>query len=447
MTDNHKTELGVMHADLRRYDSGDVTNRELIKRRASHLAGSVLFYDNPVWIVRGEGPWLYDHDDHRYLDCYNNVPSVGHCNPRVVNAIAEQSALLNTHTRYLHETIIEYAEALAGTFPDPLDMCYFVCTGTEANELAMRIARSVTGQRGAIVMEGSYHGNSTLISELSTMTYSRKDTPGHVAAVEPPNLYRGSSSDPASYVDAVDDAIAQLEQSGEGVAAYLCDAMFDSQGGLEAPGNYFTACYEKVRAAGGLCIADEVQPGFGRTGKMWGFENYDVVPDIVTLGKPMGNGHPVAGVVTTRDIADRFAAATPFYFNTFGGNPVAAAAGLAVLRELEANKLPAAALHTGRYLRRGLARLADRFESIGNVHGLGLYQALDLVTDRETREPATSLAKQIPDLMREQGVLIGLSGRYGNVLKIRPPLVFGQEHADILLDALNQVFSTVTTSV
>lgn len=439
--------LGAAHSDLSDYDSGHVENLDLIRRRAEHFGGSMLFYHDPVCLVRGEGVWLFDQHDKRYLDCYNNVPSVGHCNPRVVKALTDQAQILNTHTRYLHESVIEYAEQLATTFPNKLDVCLFVCTGTEANELAMRIARAVTGNNGAIVMEYAYHGNSTLISELSTAGSQTEKRPDHVVAVEPPNCYRGpfSGDEKATerYAAQIDDAIEELENRGQGTAAFMCDTIFDSQGGLEAPRRYFEQVYEKVRAVGGLCIADEVQPGFARTGTMWGFENYDVVPDIVTLGKPMGNGHPLAGVVTTREIVERFSRSS-FYFNTFGGNPVSAAVGKAVLDEIAERRIPEHVLRVGGYLRDRLEVLAQKHEVIGNVRGLGLYQALDLVTDQTTKEPAAELARSIPDAMKQEGILIGLSGRFGNVLKIRPPLVFDRDNANQLVDTLDSVLSRLS---
>ncbi|MGI9327385.1 MAG: aminotransferase class III-fold pyridoxal phosphate-dependent enzyme [Pseudomonadales bacterium] len=439
--------FGVMHGNMADFEGGGVANIDLIHRRAEHLSGSVLFYHDPVWLVRGEGVWMFDQNGKRYLDCYNNVPSVGHCNPRVFKALSDQAQVLNTHTRYLHESVIDYAEQLAATFPDPLNLCLFVCTGTEANELAMRIARTVTGNNGAIVMEYAYHGNSTLISELSTAGSRKEHRPEHVVAVEPPNCYRGPFADDpqagAHYADLIDEAISVLAQRGQGTAAFMCDTMFDSQGGLEAPQDYFSKVYEKVHAAGGLCIADEVQPGFARTGKMWGFEHYNVVPDIVTLGKPMGNGHPLAGVVTSREIAERFSQSS-FYFNTFGGNPVSAAVGKAVLDEIAERQLPEHVADVGGYLRLRLEDLAQKHSVIGNVHGLGLYQALDLVTDRATKDPASELASKIPDALKAEGVLIGLSGRFGNVLKIRPPLVFDRNNVDQLIESLDLVLSRLS---
>jgi 4-aminobutyrate aminotransferase-like enzyme len=439
--------MGIMHTDLSDYDGTPAENIDLIRKRQQHFGGSVLFYHDPVHIVRGDGVWLFDQHGRKYLDCYNNVASVGHCNPKVVNAMIEQAQVLNTHTRYLHESVITYAEQLADTFPGDLSICMFVCTGTEANELAMRMARAVSGHNGAIVMEHSYHGNSTLISELSLAGVPRDKRPGHVVGVEPPNTYRGPFREEdkeagVKYAGLVDDAIKELDRRGEKTAAFMCDGIFDTQGGLEAPANYFKEVYQRVRAAGGLCIADEVQPGFARTGTMWGFEHYDVIPDIVTLGKPMGNGQPIAGVVTTPEIFAKFSSSA-FYFNTFGGNPVSVAVGKAVLDIIQEDNLAEQVREVGNYLRSSLEALMETHDVIGDVHGRGLYQAVEFVKDKETREPATRTASLIPDALKEEGILVGLTGRYGNVLKIRPPLVFDKENVDQLVQSLDKVLADI----
>ena len=442
--------LAGAHLDSSEFDENTTENLDLIKRRQKNLGGSILFYHDPVHLVRGEGVWLYDQNERRYLDCYNNVASVGHCNPQVVKALSEQAQTLNTHTRYLHEEVVNCAEKLLATLPDELEVCMFVCTGTEANELAMRLARAVTGNRGAIVMDNSYHGNSTLIAEMSTVGYPPEMRPDHVVPVEPPNTYRGSfreddSQAGARYADRVDDAIAALEANGQRTAAFMCDAIFDSQGVLEAPADYFQQVYARVRAAGGVCIADEVQAGFARTGTMWGFEQYDVVPDIVTMGKPMGNGHPVAAVVTTRAIAEAFAN-SQFYFNTFGGNPVSAAVASSVLDFIREQDLVEHVARTGAYLRKRLEELASKHPVIGNVHGKGLFQAIELVDDQQSRKPAAALTRMLPDAMKAEGVLIGLSGRYGNVLKIRPPLIFDKDNVDQLIETLDRVLTEADRS-
>ncbi len=449
-SDNKKSArpamLGAAHTDASEYGE-NVRNLDMIKRRQKYLGGSILFYHQPVNLVRGEGVWLYDDEGNRYLDCYNNVASVGHCHPHVVDALTSQAKLINTHSRYLHENVIDYAEKLAGLMPGNLDVCMFVCTGTEANELAMRIARTVSGNQGAIVMEASYHGNSTLIDELSTAAHPiASQRPEHLVAVEPPNTYRGPfrkgehDNLAARYADLVDEAIAELDKRGQGTAAFVCDTIFDTQGSLEAPKDYFTKVYEKVRAAGGLCIADEIQAGLCRTGTWWGFEHYDVVPDIVTLGKPMGDGHPVAAVVTTREIAEKFTSSA-VYFNTFAGNPVSAAVGKAVLEVCEGEKLVSNCAEVGRYLRQRLEKLAERHAIIGDVRGQGLFLGIELVHDRKTKQPASDISSMVPDAMKEKGVIMGMTGRYGNILKVRPPLVFSKQNADQVVETLDQVLS------
>ena len=422
----------------------DARNQDLIRRREAHMGGSMLFYRDPVHIVRGEGAWLYDQDGRRYLDCYNNVASVGHCHPRVVAAICRQAGLLNTHTRYLHEGIVDYAERLAGKFPGKLDVCLFVCTGTEANELALRIARAVSGKTGAVVMENAYHGNSVLMNELSTCVSEPGSRPPHVAAVEPPNTYRGPfGPDPgagARYASLVDGAISQLNDSGGGLAAFLCDSIFDSQGTLEAPPDYFARVYDQVRSAGGLCIADEVQAGFGRTGTWWGFEHYDVVPDIVTLGKPMGAGHPMGAVVTSREILEQFSQRN-VYFNTFGGNPVSAAVGNAVLDVFEDEALLDHVRNVSPYLRAQLQQLQQRHRLIGDVRGRGLFMGIELVGDRDNKVPDRNTALAVAEQMRDHGVLVGATGRHGNVIKVRPPLPFCVDNVDFLVEKLDRVLS------
>lgn len=432
-------------------DPDSKSDPSLLERRQKHFAGSFLMYQTPVELVRGDGVWLFDREGNRYLDCYNNVASVGHCHPRVVAALCEQAAVLNTHTRYLNNRIIDYAEQLSSTFPDGLDVCLFCCTGTEANELAMRIARSVTGRQGAVVLEHAYHGNSTLVGELSTCTYSPTELPPHIATVEPPNTYRGSYRKGAGsdqqlaekYAGRAAEAIRRLEETGAGVAAFICDAIFDTQGTLDAPPDYFKLIYKRIRAAGGLCIADEVQAGFGRMGDfMWGFEHYGVMPDIVTMGKPMGDGHPVAAVVTRREIADQFMQKV-IYFNTFGGNPVSAAVAGAVLNIISEERLRENARDVGKYLRKGLDQLAEKHRLIGNIRGRGLFVGVELVKDHETLEPAFAEAYTIAEKMKEEGILIGSTGRFGNVIKIRPPLVFSRDNADLLLEKLDKLLTTV----
>jgi 4-aminobutyrate aminotransferase-like enzyme len=425
---------------------------DLIQRRQAALAPSYqLFYDDPVQLVRGEGVWVWDADGRRYLDCYNNVPSVGHAHPRIVRAIADQTALLNTHTRYLHPAVVELAERLGSMLPGDLSACYFVCTGTEANDLAVQIARTVTGHQGVIVTERSYHGNSDLVGLLSTDSYPVEDRPDWLGVVEPPNVYRGpfrsvDDTEPhlaSAYAGLVGEAVDELAGRGHGVATMLIDTSWDSNGVLVAPDGYVADGAERIRSAGGLVIADEVQAGYCRMGThFWGHAHYDLVPDIVTIGKPMGAGHPVAAVVTTPDIARRFAERRN-YFNTFGGNPVSSRVALTVLDIIEDEGLLANATDTGALLAGRLAELANRHEIIGAVQGRGLFWGLDLVTDRATREPiAYADAKRLASELRQRGILAGITGRYTNVLKLRPPLVFRSEHVEVLTSELDAVLST-----
>jgi 4-aminobutyrate aminotransferase-like enzyme len=418
------------------------TERLLERRRKLLGPAYSLFYKKPLHPVRGEGVWLYDADGRRYLDMYNNVPHVGHCHPRVVDAIARQGRLLNTHTRYLHELVLDYAERLVATLPDGLDVAMFSCTGTEANELALRIARSVTGGTGIIVTDYSYHGNSQAISEIST-EYTRPGMlPAHVVCVPAPDTYRGRyrGADAAGrYAGHVEAAIETLASRGIRPAALVLDTIISSEGVVAVPRGYLSRAAACVRDAGGLFIADEVQPGLGRTGeRFWGFELDDVVPDIVTMGKPMGNGHPLAATVMRSDIAEAFARQA-HYFNTFGGNPVSAAAGLAVLDVLETEQLQQNALNVGGHLVRGLQRLAARHERIGDVRGSGFFLAVELVEDREGRKPATTYADQVVERLREEGVLTHTIGPDENILKLRPPMVLSEQDADMFLGILDHV--------
>ncbi len=426
------------------------TNESLIERRKRAMGpASEHFYERPLYLTKGEGVWLYDNDGKRYLDCYNNVPSVGHCHPHVVRQISKQIATLNTHTRYLHHAIVEYAEMLADTLPGDLSVCTLVCTGTEANDLAYRIARAVTGNEGAICTTGAYHGNSTLVSELSPEFERKRPKPDFIVDVAPPDLYRGQfdGDDPdciQKYANLVNDGIAELTENGHQPALMLLDSIYDSAGIHTPPPDYQQAAHEKVRAAGGLIVCDEVQSGLTRMGdNYWGFMDSGVVPDIVTLGKPMGGGHPLAVVVTTPEIAADFAKESD-YFNTFGGNPVSATAGKAVLEVVARENLLANVKKSGDYLLTGFKKLAESHSLIGDIRGKGLFLAIELVLDRETKEPAAEETSEMLELMRENGVLIARIGQYRNVLKIRPPLIFTTEHADIALEALDKALSRLS---
>jgi len=421
----------------------------LIERRRRLLgSGLELSYERPVHLLRGQGVWLWDADGRRYLDAYNNVPHVGHAHPHVVEAIARQSALLNTNTRYLHETVLDYAERLCARMPAGLEVCAFVNCGSEANDIAWRIAKAHAGATGALVMENAYHGGTEAVAALSPYDAPANAVAAHVRTLEAPDLYRGRfrGADPMAargYAEAADRAIASLAAAGHRTAAAMIDSAFISNGILDVPKGYLEAVVAKVRAAGGLFIADEVQYGFGRSGShFWGFDFQGAVPDIVTMGKPVGNGHPLGVVVTRREILKSFTDRTD-YFSTFGGNPVSAAAGLAVLEVLEREGLQENARSTGAYFRQGVEALMARHAAIGDVRGTGLVMGVELVRDHKTQEPAPDWTRRVANLMREQGVLIGTEGPRRNVLKIRPPLCFGPEHADIAIEALDRALTAL----
>jgi 4-aminobutyrate aminotransferase-like enzyme len=399
------------------------------------------FYDQPLHIVRGEGAWLFDADGRRYLDAYNNVPHVGHCHPKVVEAISRQAAVLNTHTRYLHETVLDYAERLLSHMPAGLDTAMFACTGTEANELAIRIARAVTGADGVIAVDYAYHGNSTLMAQLSPSDRPVESQDDRVEIVACPDLYRGEfrGEDAGQrYAESVDRGIEALSARGHGVAAFIIDTNLSSNGQPRIPPDWLPLVIDRLHAAGALFIADEVQPGFGRLGShFWGFEKLGVTPDIVTMGKPMANGYPMSGVVTRAAFAETFDQRSR-YFNTFGGSPVASAAAMAVLDVIEQEGLQQNALETGRYLCAGFEAFAKRFEAVGEVRGAGLFWGLELVQDRDTREPATAMAHAVIEALRAEGVLVGSAGKHENVIKIRPPMCLSLDQADVLLAGLEK---------
>jgi len=418
--------------------------QKMLERRQRVMGKAYrLFYEQPVHIVSGEGVWLYDSDGKKYLDVYNNVPHVGHCHPQVVGAICKQAKKLNTHTRYLHDLVLEYAEKLTGRFPAGLDIAMFACTGTEANELALRLARARTGASGMIVTDHAYHGTSWAIAQITSCYETSEKRGDNIVTVPAPDSYRGLYADDAKaadkYAGHLQTAIETLARNGHRPAAFVVDTIFSNEGVPVVPPAYLAKAVDIVRKAGGLFVADEVQPGFGRLGThFWGFDSHDVRPDIATMGKPMGNGYPISAVVTSADVIESFQQ-NSHYFNTFGGTPVACAAALAVLEIIEQQDLQAKALETGSYLLKGLREIATNHTIIGDIRGSGLFIAIDLVRDRENREPATSETHKAVNLLRQHGVLIGSTGKYDNILKIRPPMVFSKENADTLLQKLEMV--------
>jgi 4-aminobutyrate aminotransferase-like enzyme len=420
----------------------------LLERRERVLGKkSLLFYDEPLNLVRGSGVWVEDAEGRRYLDGYNNVPHVGHCHPHVVDAITRQTRTLNIHTRYLHEGVVEYGERLTSTFDADLSVALFVCTGTEANELAIRMSRLLTGGVGLIVTDFSYHGHSITLAEATTGLPAPEAIGPNVRTIHIPDLLRQPDADPQAvgeaYLAQVANALASFREAGIQVAALLLDTLFSTEGLPVVPPSYVADAVKLVRDAGGMFIADEVQPGFGRLGDtMWGYQQHGVTPDFVTMGKPMGNGHPIGGVITRPDHLEYFQKVA-MYFNTFGGNPVSAAAGNAVLDVLENEQLLANAEQVGAHLRAGLSALADKHEMVGAARGKGLFCGLELVSDRTSWSPAPAAAKQVVNLMRRNGVLISKIGASDNVLKIRPPMPFTKENADHLVSVLDSVLDEV----
>jgi len=419
---------------------------ESVRQRADLFgAASVLFYDKPLNLVRGSGCVLYDADGVAYLDAYNNVPSVGHCHPHVVEAAARQLSQLNIHNRYLHQGIIEYAERLTSTLPDTLSNITFTCTGSESNDLALRLAATFTGARGVIVTESAYHGNTALVTEVSPTLNKHAISAPFVRLIPAPDSYRVPPEKLSeTFAGHVSAAIADLERCGPGFSALLVDSIFSSDGVFADPPGFMRAAIDAVHRAGGMFIADEVQCGFGRTGaSMWGFERHGVLPDVVTMGKPMGNGYPLGAVVTRPEILDAFCAKFG-YFNTFAGSPVAAAVGQAVLNVIQREGLMENAREMGGRLKRGFEELSTRHPAIADVRGAGLYIGIELVGESSgAPAPAPALAKAVLNGLRERHVLIGAAGRHGSVLKIRPPLCFSSANADQLIAALDETLAQI----
>jgi 4-aminobutyrate aminotransferase-like enzyme len=427
-----------------------MNEQQLVARRQAILGPTYQnFYDEPLHLVRGAGSKLWDVNGRQYVDSYNNVPSVGHCHPHVVEALCKQAATLNTHTRYLHSTIVELAEMLVARMPGDIDTCIFTCTGSEANDLATQIARHVTGNQGMVVTEASYHGVSELTRRLSTDSYPPEDRPDWLAVIEPPNLYRGPwrRDDPDAgqkYLAEACEQLDRLEQRGHRPAAVMIDLVWDSNGPLVAPPDYLHGLCAEVRKRGGLVIADEVQSGYCRSGEHWWTSDiYGLKPDFLTCGKPMGAGHPLSLMATTRPIIEDYSRQY-HYFNTFGGNPVSAAVGKAVIEVIEAEGLLQNARDTGAYLEAGLRELATRHETIGDVQGRGLFWGLDMVNDAASTAPfSAAQMRHLGSLIVEQGVITGTSGRFGQTLKLRPPLVFSRDDADQTLAAIDHALKNM----
>jgi len=421
--------------DMASVDALDPELRQIVKRRAGLLGPAYkLFYANPVRIVRGEGVHLYDVDGQAYLDAYNNVPSVGHCHPRVVEAIARQAATLNTHTRYASEPILDYAERLLGTYPAGIGQVMFTCTGSEAVDLALRVARFYTGGEGIVITANAYHGVTTAAAEISPSLGPAVPLGRSVWTVAPPT--------DETFADQVRAAIADMNRHGVRLAAFIADSLFSSDGIRPDPAGFLRPVAAAVHDAGGLYIADEVQPGFGRTGEaMWGFQRHGIVPDLAVMGKPMGNGMPIAGVAARPEILEEFGHKIR-YFNTFGGNSVCIAAAAAVLDVIETEGLRQNALAVGGYLREALEAIAKDTPRISAVRGCGLYAAADF-TDPGTGEPDGDAAIRVVNGLRDRHVLISATGPDGNSLKIRPPLPFSHSNVDQLAEALTDTLRSL----
>jgi len=422
---------------------------ETLEKRRQRLGRNLsISYRNPLKIVRGWKQYLFDDEGRKYLDAYNNVAHVGHNHPRVVAAARRQMGVLNTNTRYLHDNILRYADNLTSLLPESLSVCFFVNSGSEANELALRLARTYTAQRDMIVLEAAYHGNTNTLIEISPYKHNGPGGTGtpdwvHIAPI--PDDYRGAykRDDPEAgvkYALHVLEITEKLKAAGRGLAGFIAEALPSVGGQIVPPPGYLKDVYRYVRAAGGLCIVDDVQTGFGRVGThFWGFEMQGVTPDIVVLGKPIGNGHPLGAVVTTPEIADAFHNGME-YFTTFGGNPVSCAIGLEVLNVVLDENLQEHARRVGERMLEGLRPFVERFPLVGDVRGSGLFLGVELVRNRETLEPATEEASYVMNRMRELGILLGTDGPYHNVVKIRPPMPFDMKNADFLVDVMGKVF-------
>lgn len=422
---------------------------ENLRRRHAHVAPglSVLYGDDPIHVVRAQGQYLYDADGDAYLDCMNNVPHVGHSHPRVADAVGRQFATLNTNTRLLYDQLVGYAERLTALVPDPLQVCYFVNSGSEANELALRLTRTATERRGIVTVSGAYHGNTTSLVDISPYKFDGRGglgRPPHVQVAPAPDAYRGPHRGPdaaEAYADEVAAALGRSDRDGHPAGTFICEALMGTAGQIQPPAGYLPDAYARARAHGALVVADEVQVGFGRVGsEFWAFRAMGATPDILTLGKPIGNSFPLGAVITTREIAEAFDNGME-YFNTFGGSPVACAAGLAVLDVLRDEQLPEHAEAVGDRLRRQFQALAQRHEAIGDVRGLGLFLGIELVADRASRVPASDIAQEIVGRLRAERILISTDGPDDNVLKIKPPLAFDSDDADRLTDAVDRALS------
>jgi 4-aminobutyrate aminotransferase-like enzyme len=419
----------------------------LARRNAALGAGAPLFYEVPLHIVRGDDVYLYDNDGRRYVDMYNNVPCVGHANPRVVEAMARQQATLNVHSRYLHEGVVEFAERLAALHGPQIESVILSCSGTEANEVALRMARFATGKRGIICTNATYHGNSELVGSLTRLNQQPATNPA-VRSIPFPEKYRpiaGNLSESAlcdAYLDRLGKAIDQLNEAGQGVAALIICSIFANEGLPDVPTGFMPRAAAMVREAGGLVIADEVQAGYARTGNWWGYEVTGFTPDIVVTGKPMGNGLPLAATAASRALVETFRAKTR-YFNTFASSPLQAAVGMAVLDEIENRDLRANVAAVGGALKASLSQRKGASAAIGDVRGHGLFIGVELVQPADG-SPDVDLAKRVINRLKDKGFLTSNAGAYANVVKIRPPLTFSHANAADFLVAWDETIAELS---
>lgn len=436
-----KRDAGMVNAFVEGAASLDDATAAMIAQRKKLLGPAYrLFYQRPVHFVRGEGAWLYDTAGDAYLDAYNNVTSIGHCHPKVVDAVSHQMATLSTHTRYLHDAVLRYADRLLSTMPAEIGHLMFTCTGSEANDLAVRIAEAHTGRQGIIVTETAYHGVTQAVARFSPSLGENVPLGIQVRTVPAPDAYRSPTGDVgAEFTRAVQAAIRDLQRHGIEPALFICDGIFASDGVFDGPPGFLKGAVEAIRAAGGLYIADEVQSGFGRTGdRMWGFQRHGVVPDLVTMGKPMGNGYPVAGVAGRPDVLAKFGQESR-YFNTFGGNAVAAAAATAVLDVIENDGLVENSRVMGDYLKTGFRHLADKHPAIGDIRGAGMFLGVEIVSDRGAKTPDAAKTTAIVNALRDERVLISACAKSANILKIRPQIRSTRAELDVLIDKLDLV--------
>lgn len=439
------TRSSIMDTNSYRGDKDnliDAKTLDIIKRRQKYMSGSYrLFYRKPVNLVKGVGEYLYDADGVKYLDMYNNVASIGHCHPAVVEAVSKQMGLINTHTRYLHETIVDYSEKILAEMPQEVDKVMFMCTGSEANDLALRVAQEYTGGRGIIVSQEAYHGTSALTSGCSPALGTEQPILPYVRLAKTPDYYRvGGTPEEFTkwYCDEIQSQIDDLEAHGYKFACFLADSIFSSDGVHPNPKGFLKAAIDVVHKNGGVFIADEVQPGFVRTGDaFWGFARHGIVPDMVTMGKPMGNGIPVSGLAARHEVLEAFSEKLP-YFNTFGGNPVAMAAAQAVLKVIKEENLQEHTKKVGAKLLDALKDVqAKHADFVGDVRGAGLFIGFELVSDICKKTPDQKAALDLIELLRDNQVLTSCCGPHGNVLKIRPTLAFDTCDIDWVASALD----------